>query len=511
MVKYGYQLSAISYQLFRNISRNQYATLEKPLILAIDIGTSSVRAAIYDGNANPIPRTSVKLERSFSVTADGGSELNSLEAFDQVVSAIDAVLEKSTKIKSEIAYVTSCSFWHSLVGVDSGGNPTPSILGWADTRSHDYTEILRKKLNEKEVHNRTGARFHSSYWPAKLLWLQTEFPSAYANAAGLFSFSDFLALKLFDKPVTSISMASGTGLFDIRKCEWDPELVKALKIKPSLLPPIADGVSATYRLNKIFAKRWPRLAGAKWFPTIADGAADNIGAGCVTASKAALMIGTSGAMRVAYTGEPPEAIPEGLWCYRVDRERVIIGGALSDGGGLYRWLKANLKLPKDAEAQIANRAPSGLAFLPFLAGERSTGYNEDARGAMFGLTSATDSADILQSALESVAFRFAEIFDQLSTVVDIKQIVASGGALRESAVWAQIIADVLGRDLVMNGASESSLRGAALLALESIGKIDKITLSSSAKKKVFTANRDRFDLYRMARERHSEFYKLVNR
>lgn len=422
-------------------------------------------------------------------------------------------MEKSAGIKGQIEYVASCSFWHSLVGVDTGGNPTPGILGWADTRSREYTKILRETFDEKEVHNRTGARFHSSYWPAKLLWLQTEFPAAFANAAGLFSFSDFLALKLFDKPVTSISMASGTGLFDIRKCAWDRELVKALKVKPSLLPSIAEADSTTSRINKTFAKRWPRLADAKWFPTIADGAADNIGAGCVTDSKAALMVGTSGAMRVAYAGEPPKKIPAGLWCYRVDLDRVIIGGALSDGGGLYHWLKKTLKLPKDAEAQISNRAPGahGLTFLPFLAGERGTGYHESARGAVVGLTSATNPVDILQAALESVAYRFAEIFGQLYKMVKIKEIVASGGALRQSPVWSQIIADCLGRDLLINDAKESSSRGAVLLALESIGRIKDIQQYQRSSEHRVTANPARYDLYRKAMKSHTEAYKLLIR
>jgi len=484
--------------------------LKESLILAIDIGTSSVRAALYDGNANPVPRMSVKLDRSFSVTEDGGFELNSVEAFDQFTHTIDAVLEKSATMKGEIEYVAWCSFWHSLVGVDKSGNPTPGVFGWADTRSREYTQILRERLDERAVHNRTGARFHSSYWPAKLLWLQTEFPAAYAQAAGLFSFSDFLALKLFDQTETSISMASGTGLFDIRKCVWDEELMNELRIEPSLLPPIAAG-SKTYRLNKTFAKRWPRLADAKWFPTIADGAADNIGAGCVTASRAALMVGTSGAMRVIYKGEPPDKIPDGLWCYRLDQERVIIGSALSDGGGLYDWLTKTLKLPKDAQEQIARRAPGahGLVFLPFLAGERGTGYNESARGAVIGLTSATEPVDILQAALESVAYRFAEIFDRLNMVVKIEEIVASGGALHASREWSQIIADCLGRDLTIDDVRESSSRGAVLRALESIGRIDDIQNYKRVDDRRITANPSRFNLYRTAMKSHAGAYKLL--
>ena len=119
------------------------------------------------------------------------------------------------------------------------------------------------------------------------------------------SFSDFAALKFFGKAATSVSMASATGIFDIRKNVWDAELIKFLKIKNENLPEIVEKDSQTFRLNKKYQKRWERLKNAEWFPAIGDGAANNIGAGCVTKDKAALMIGTSGAMRVAFAGEVP--------------------------------------------------------------------------------------------------------------------------------------------------------------------------------------------------------------
>ncbi len=151
---------------------------------------------------------------------------------------------------------------------------------------------------------------------------------------------------------------------------------------------------------------------------------------------------------------------------------------MSDGGGLYRLAERQFRLKEDddkTENEIEKRTPDGhgLIFLPFLAGERSTGYHEDANGAVLGLKSATDTIDIVQSALESVAYRFAEIYDQLNKVVKIKEIIASGGALRESPVWTQIIADVLAQNLSLPDVREASSRGAVLLALENIGKIDK--------------------------------------
>lgn len=447
--------------------------MKQPLILAIDIGSSSIRGAVYDGNANPMLRTRVTVPHNFEATAGGGSQMDAEACLRRVITCIDTVLAQSSTLKGEIAAVAMCSFWHSLVGVDERRKPTTKVLGWADTRSRKYSAVLKKRFDEKVVHNRTGAHFHSSFWPAKLLWLRKEFPNVFAKTAKWLSLSDFVALGLFGEAPTSLSMASATGIFDIRKYTWDVELLKYLKIKPFTLPTIPDDDSAIFKLNNKFAKRWPRLKDAKWFLAIGDGAADNIGADCTTKKRAALMIGTSAAMRVAYTGEPPKKIPEGLWCYRIDRKRVIIGGALSDGGNLYELLKHRFNLPTNADRLIQKRSPANddLIVLPFFFGERSTGYNEDATGVIIGLKPTHDGVDILHAAMEGVAFRLADICERLGIVAIFSEIVASGGALRKSPIWAQIIADTLGRDLKINTTDESSLRGAVLFALENIETI----------------------------------------
>src|SRR5690606_29821604 len=210
----------------------------------------------------------------------------------------------------------------------------------------------------------------------------------------------------------------------------------------------------------------------------------------------------------------PEQLPHGLWCYRIDRRYVITGGALSDGGGLYRWLKDNLRLNADddiTEDEIAKRPPAGhgITFLPFVAGERSTGYHENAAGAVIGLRTAHDAVDVVQAALESVAYRFAEIFDELKSCYRIKEIVASGGALRESPVWTQIIADVLGRDMTLPDTREASSRGAVLLALETIGKIEKLETLESPKGAAYKFRKEHRKGYNAARKKHEELYKIL--
>ncbi|MBK8810263.1 MAG: gluconokinase [Acidobacteria bacterium] len=480
--------------------------------LAMDIGTSSVRAALYDANADAVPETFVKNERRLSETDDGGAELDATEALSQVETAIDEVLAKSADRRIELA--AASSFWHSLVGIDRDGNPTTKVFAWAENRPSKYVAELRKTFVESAIHNRTGAHFHSSFWPAKLLWLQREQPEAFARTTHWISFSDLVLLRFCGKLRTSVSMASATGIFDQRRCCWDDEIINFLGLNVENFSTIVASDLETFGLSEDYAKRWPRLANTRWLPAIGDGAANNIGASCVSRDKAALMIGTSGAMRVAYEGEVPETIPDGLWCYRIDRRRVIIGGALSDGGGLYRWLKDNLRLngtDDDIESEIATRAPAahGLTFLPFLFGERSTGYHENARGAVIGLRAATDSIDIVRAGLESVAYRFADILDRLNQVVEIREIVASGGALRESPVWTQIIADVLGRDLFLPDTREASSRGAVLFASEIFGvnssKSTALPLGSH-----YRCNIRNRSTYEEARNRHRSLYERIS-
>ncbi len=485
-----------------------------------------MRAALYDFHGDVLPATMIKNDRRVEITDDGGAQIDAEEAIEQIIEAIDDVLEKNDTLIEQIEFAAASCFWHSLVGVNDERKATTPIYTWAETRPANYVRMLREKLNETEIHNRTGARFHSSFWTAKLLWLREEFPDIFKKTAKWLSFSDFLASRLFDTYVTSVSMASGTGIFDIRKNEWDAELLGFLKIERENLPRVA-GDDETFQVAEAVAPasaedirtpnfvRWEKLRkNAKWFPAIGDGAANNIGAGCVRKEKAALMIGTSGAMRVAYRGDVPEKIPGGLWCYRIDRTRVIAGGALSDGGGLYRWLNDNLKLEgtdDEIENEIEKRAPDGhgLTFLPFLAGERSTGYHLAAHGAILGLKSSTDSIDIVQAALESVAYRFAEIYDQLNEVLKIKEIIASGGALRESPVWTQIICDVLANKMNLPDTREASSRGAVLLALESIGKIEDISNLKTPEGTKFNFNRKRHNIYGEARKRHYKFYNQL--
>ena len=168
-------------------------------------------------------------------------------------------------------------------------------------------------------------------------------------------------------------------------------------------------------------------------------------------------------------------VPADLWCYRLDRARAVIGGALSNGGGVYRWLRATLRLPDDEpriDAALAALPPDehGLTVLPFWAGERSPHWPLHATATIEGLTTDTTPIAIMQASLEAVTYRLLYVRRRLAQhFPDAAMLVGSGTAVRESAAWAGMIADAFGEPLTVADEDEASSRGAALLALVACG------------------------------------------
>jgi gluconokinase len=477
------------------------------VVLSLDVGTSGVRAVLFDDAGNELEQAQTQSQRESSF--GDFAELDADAIVTDVVKTIDELMLKAPDCFPQ--YLAISAFWHSLVGADADENATTPLLTWADTRGAGFVRQLRSEFDESEWHARTGCRFHPSYWPAKLLWLRNEFPERVAQTKLWLGFAEFLCLKLFGTPAASISLASATGLFNQHTNDWDWQSIDALKIARQTLPPIV--IEPGTRFKAEFRNRWPTLSEAVLTVIIGDGAANNIGGGCTTNARVALMVGTSGAMRTIFAGEPAQPLSLSLWSYRVDERRVVTGGALSDGGGLYRWLTRSLLIDDlgSIESQLARleAVSHGLTILPCWSGERSTGWLPDARGAILGLTQRTTTIDIVRAALEAIAYRFALISKALEQAAPGATIVATGNALRASPVWAQIIADVLGRNLVIGGSAEASARGAALLALEVVGKIGAIEDLSAVPEQVFEPDMSRHALYAAGLTRQEEIYRRL--
>jgi gluconokinase len=488
------------------------ASASPAFLLSLDVGTSGVRAALFDDRGREIFGASSSTQRPVVAFSDLGV-LDADAIVAEVIETIDDLITSGVEAQSVRFIAISC-FWHSLIGVDKNRRPTTPLLSWADTRAAESATLLAQQFDEHEVRRRTGCRFHASYWPAKLYWLKQEQPDVFDNTHEWLGFSEYLCGQLFDTTAISVSMASATGLFDQRTCEWESNFVQALGIPEQSLPEIARANECPH-LSTEFVDRWPALSEARLITTVGDGAANNIGGGCSTKDRLALMVGTSGAMRVVYAGNPPDQLPPELWSYRADRSRVVVGGALSDGGGLYRWLTNLMCLDDDPEVEkrLAALEPDshGLTILPFWSGERSTGWSAGARGAILGLTQQTKPLEILRAAMEAVAYRFALIARALESVTETTTIIATGNALRASRVWLQILADVLGRRMHLVSVREASTRGAALLALETLGKIERLEEDSVTIDEIVEPDMSRHQRYLEGLARQTRTYEAILR
>jgi gluconokinase len=438
-------------------------------VLAVDVGTSSLRAELYDEEARPVREVA-------RLRYDPGPELDA----DRLVRAATSAIDAAGTIDA-VAY--SC-LWHSLVALDESGRPVTAVSTWLDRRATEDAVALARELDGAAVHTRTGAPLHPSFWPAQLRRLRRE-RVPFARVA---AFPDYLRSRLHGRLATTTSIASGTGLFDVHELRWDPELVEAVGVDESQLPPVDDELVV-----------------------LGDGAAANLGAGCVGPGNACISIGTSGALRVVR--ERATARP-GLFLYRLDSRLYVEGGALSDGGALLLWLERTLGRPV---GDVFDRPPGEVALLPQLGGERSPGWRVDAAGSVAGLSLATTSEEVVQAAFEGIAYRFADILDTLAWpselgqlaqanpragVGEVEEVVGTGTALLARPGWAQLIADVLGVPVTLSGVAEASARGAALVAL---GRLDLPAPLGPR----FEPREDRAGAHREARERLRRLYEAT--
>lgn len=484
---------------------------EAPLVLAIDIGSSSVRAVMFDARGYQVDQSEHQIPHRLHTTADGGSEADAENLFEMVAECIDGALSLASERAGDIGAVATCSFWHGLMGIDATGAPTSPVYMWADTRAGDEVPVLRELLDAARFHQETGCRFHSSYWPAKLLCLRRNRPDIVEETRTWCSLTDFIDYRLRRQLQTSVSMASGTGLLATEAADWHPDMLAALDLTPARLPALVDRDAPLPPLTAAWRSRWPALADVPWYPALGDGAAANLGTGAVGRDRIAITIGTSGAMRVITEDAttPAATLSDSIWSYRLDRRHRVTGGALSNGGNVAGWLARYLAggdfLALTEEAERMAPDSHGLTVLPLLAGERSPTWNDDATGVIAGLTLATRPGQIYRATLEATAYRFAAIHDALLPLIEPDhQILANGAAALKSPLWLQVISDTLGRPLsALDADAEASARGAAIGALEAIGALPSIRPDTVPVKDTYAPDPSATNAYRAGRARQA--------
>ncbi len=433
--------------------------------LIVDVGSSSVRALLFDREGRLIPGAIARREHRFD--ADGTTDAVTLRGL--VESCLDDVLRHPAA--RVIQTVGVATFAGNLLGVDQRGEPITPLYTYVDTRDLLDVRLLSSRIDRYAIHQRTGCPLHTAYQPVRLHWLRRTRPDLFARVARWIDFATYCYRIWFGHDVPcSYSVASWSGLLDRHRLVWDADWLEELGVAEESLPTLADFDTLQQGLSDTYSERWPALRDTPFYLAVGDGAAANIGNGGVDADHPVLTVGTTAAMRLV--SDKPGEVPAGLWAYRVNEGLHLTGGATSEGGNIFAWARRTLLLdPGTVEQELLARevGSHGLTALPLLAGERSPGYYVGAAGAIHSLRLDTTPLDILQALLEGVALRLRLIYDLMGRPGAF--VLAGGGALERSLAWGQIVADVLGVPLRLADVPEATAHG--VLYLQS-GDLDAV-------------------------------------
>ncbi len=438
------------------------------LALAMDIGTSSLRTALFSLDGHRHEATTSQQTYRLRTADDGAAELPPAALLAAAIKALTATLsrqdaDRALRGQPIIAWGTSC-FWHSLLGIDQKYAALSPIYTWADSRCAADAARLREALSEPAVHARTGCMLRASFWPAKLAWLRLTQQSLVRRVAHWVSPVDFLHAQFCGELRPSLSMTSGAGMLDLASRSWDKEIARAVGFRPTHEPGFES--AGPLFLKGKFAAKFPRLRETPILPAIGDGAASNLGSGATRRGVAAINYGTSSAARIVRTGVYRPA-PMGLFCYAIDSKRWLVGGATSNAGNVYQWASDVFRV--EAAVRHHPEPSPSLVALPFLNGERAPTWREDLPAAFIGMRQNHTAADLHRAFTDATFIRLAQIVAPLEKAAGVRLRFVISGGLSRSASSVQRLVNALDRRCQASDEPEASLRGAAVFALEEIG------------------------------------------
>lgn len=499
-------------------------------ILAVDIGTTSTKAIIFNQNGQLISKSSYGY--SMHTPQPAWSEQDPDEIFEAVIQSMKDSIEKSGISRKDLVGVTFSSAMHSLIAMDENGNNLTQCITWADNRSAAYTEKLKEEWNGYSIYQRTGTPLHPMAPLSKILWFKYENKEIYEKTAKWISIKEYVFYQFFGEYIVDYSIASATGLFNLRELDWDQEVMRLLGLTKNHL---SQPVQTTYQVTGL-KKKWQEYLGFdKSLPFVigaSDGVLANLGVGAIDPRITAISIGTSGAVRKV-TRKPVTDERGRTFCYVLAEDLWVIGGAINNGGLVFQWIKDHLANCEAEEAQkkgidsyeyllkMADEVQpgsEGLIFMPYLTGERAPYFDAHARGVFFGLSIHHQKRHMIRSALEGVIYQLYNVFQIIEELTEPSVEVKANGGFARSTLWSQMMADVFSVKVKIPEIYESSAYGAAKLGFYSLGILSSLIDSDdSSSMKEFEPIKENSRVYqelieifiRLYLHLHSEFKQIV--
>lgn len=439
-----------------------------PFFIGIDASTTATKALLMDqhGQVLGVSSTGYTYETPKPLWSEQSPDL----WWEGACQSIQKLLQASQVPAENIAGIGLTGQMHGLVLLDAQGKILRPAILWNDQRTAAQCDHMRAVLGKEKLIQLTGNDALTGFTAPKILWVRDEEPDLFSKVAHVLLPKDYVRYKLTGEFAVDKAGGAGTILFDIKTRTWSQEILHAFDLPPDWFPPTYEGPEVTGRISREAALATGLMEGTPVVGGGGDQAAQAVGVGAVEAGIIAVTLGTSGV--VFATTAAPLIEPEGrlhAFCHAVPGHWHFMGVMLSAAGSL-QWYRDTFFPGEDFDSLVSQvegvpAGSEGLLFLPYLTGERSPHPDPLARGAWVGLTVRHRKPHLTRSVLEGVAFGLKDNFSliQKAGLGEIKQVRISGGGAK-SKLWRQMIADVLGVELVTVNTTEGAAYGAALLA-----------------------------------------------
>lgn len=443
-----------------------------PSVLGLDVGTSGLKAVLLDAGGDMLDEATAGYE--LYSPQPGWTEQHPDDWWAATRAALAALWAKGHS-PARVAAIGLAGQMHSLVLLDGSGDVLAPAILWSDQRTAAECQEITDRVGAAELLARTGNRALPGFTAPKLLWVRRHWPDVHARTRTMLLPKDFIRHRLTGTLATDVSDASGTLLFDVRQRQWAHDVVAALDIDRSWLPPAHEGTARTGTVSAAAAAATGLVQGTPVVAGGGDNAAAAVGLGAIEPGILTLSIGTSGVLFAPLSRYPDQV--DGrlhVFCHAVPDRWHLMAVTLSAGGSV-RWLRDLLQplLPVSGEAAYdwlmarAAAAPpgaDGLVFLPYLSGERTPYVDPRARGVFFGLHLGHRLEHMVRSVLEGVAFSQRQGLDLMRAAGASADVARGAGGGLQSRVWLEIMADALGIGIQTPSAATGAARGAAVLA-----------------------------------------------
>jgi len=454
------------------------------LVLGVDVSTTATKAVAVDESG--AVRGVGTSEYPFHAPRPLWSEQPAERWWTAACEAIPRALAAAGASGAEVAAVGLTGQMHGLVLLDAADAVLRPAILWNDQRTATECDEIRALVGPERLIAITGNDAVTGLTAPKLLWVRRHEPDVWARTAHVLLPKDFVRLQLTGDHGLDKADGAGTLLFDLAARDWSPEILAALGIDRAWLPPTFEGPAVTGVVTGTAAAATGLRAGTPVVAGGGDQAANGVGVGAVDPATWALSLGTSGV--VFAPTDRPAFEPAGrinAFCHAVPDRWHLMSVMLSAAGSL-RWLR-DAVAPGVAFGDLVAAAgdvpagSDGLLFLPYLTGERAPHPDPLARGAFVGLTLGHERRHLTRAVLEGVAFGLRDGLDLIvATGIAAPATIRGSGGGTASAVWTQILADVLGAEIATVSTTEGAAYGASLLAAVGAGWFPSVESATAA-------------------------------